>query len=707
MNDRNWRVGLLGAGYILGAHAKVLATMPNAEIVAVCDLSRGRAEEAASQFGIPGVFTSLDEMLKVELDVVHVLLPPNLHIEMARKILEAGRHVFIEKPMGLNSSECQSLVDLAAAKQVKIGVNHNFLFLPSYEKLRQQAADGTLGKLDQVTINWLFPLPLVQFGPFNNWILREPQNLFFEVGPHLVAFMMDLVGPLDRVQTDIFAPIDLPGGNRVYRRWHVHGLRGSTAVDLNLSVKPGFTDRSIVVRGHAATAKCDFDRDIYYRDEPSGYGLLFDNYFTARKMAKQITTDARSNLVKSLINTIKKAPGANPFGMSIENSVRTFYNGLNGVLDSRLDGKFGVGVMAACEQITRQCAFEPAANKSKTWHVLPPNQPPTILVIGGSGFIGRHLVRALTARGLGVRVVTRGMTAAQFALAGLPVELMQGDIADPHFMDRALEGIQVVYDLAKALGNKWEDYYKHDVLVTQNIAERALAKGVRRFIYTGTIDSYYSAKATDIITGETPLDPQIKTRNHYGRSKATCEALLMDLHKRKGLPVVIFRPGIVIGSGCPPAHWGVGMFQSDTRVQLWGDGMHKLPLVLVEDVAAALVLALDKDGIDGKTFLLTDEPLLSGREYVEIISRESGTKIRVEPTPAWKFFMGDLLKEAVKHLIRHPNRRIPSYRDWDSRSHRARYDSSKTMDVLGWRPAGTREALIERGIVAAVRDFMR
>ena len=181
----------------------------------------------------------------------------------------------------------------------------------------------------------------------------------------------------------------------------------------------------------------------------------------------------------------------------------------------------------------------------------------------------------------------------------------------------------------------------------------------------------------------------------------------MDLHKRKGLPVVIFRPGIVIGSGCPPAHWGVGMFQSDTRVQLWGDGMHKLPLVLVEDVAAALVLALDKDGIDGKTFLLTDEPLLSGREYVEIISRESGTKIRVEPTPAWKFFMGDLLKEAVKHLIRHPNRRIPSYRDWDSRSHRARYDSSKTMDVLGWRPAGTREALIERGIVAAVRDFMR
>lgn len=187
MNERSWKVGLLGAGYIINAHAKVLAIMPNVEIVAVCDLSRERAQEAASTFGIPGVFTSLDEMLKADLDVVHVLLPPMLHNEATRTILEAGHHVFLEKPMGLDSSECQSLVDLAAVEQVKLGVNHNFLFLPSYEKLRSQVADGTLGKLDQVTINWFYPLPLIQFGPFNNWILREPQNLFFELGPHLVS----------------------------------------------------------------------------------------------------------------------------------------------------------------------------------------------------------------------------------------------------------------------------------------------------------------------------------------------------------------------------------------------------------------------------------------------------------------------------------------------------------------------------------------
>ncbi len=706
MTQTRWKVGLLGAGFIVESHAKALKTVPNVEIVAVCDRSRDRAEEAAHAFGIPQVFTALDEMLKADIDVVHVLVPPDLHIDLTRQILEAGKHAFLEKPMGLSAAGCQSLVDLAKEKGLKLGVNHNFLFLPSYEKLRKEARDGTLGNLDQITINWLYMLGLIQFGPFNNWMLREPQNLFFELGPHIVAFMMDLVGPLDRLQTDVFRPIDLPGGNRVYRRWHVHGVKGNTGVDLNLSVTPGFTDRSITVRGHAATAKCDFDRDLYYRDEPSGNGILFDNFFTPLGVARQLTRNAFGNLFKALSNTLQKAPAANPFGESIQRSVQAFYETIGSQLDPRLDGQFGVNVIAACEQITQQAAFEPAENRDQPWTVLPPTQKPTVLVLGGTGFIGKYLVQKLCEKGLGVRVVTRGMSSGNIALAGLPVELVQGDLGDPIFMDKALEGIEIVYDLAKALGDKWEDYYKNDVLVTKNIAERALAAGVKRFIYTGTIDSYYSANPNDVITSDTPLDTH-PHRNHYARSKAMCENLLMDLHRSKGFPVVIFRPGVVIGKGCPPAHWGVGMFQSESRMQFWGDGENKLPLVLVEDVADALVLGLGKPGIEGQVFLLTDEPLLSGKEYVDIVSRESGTAIRAEPTPIWKFFLGDAIKEAAKNAIKHPNRKVPSYRDWDSRSHRARYDSSKTKQVLGWKPAGTRQALIERGIIAAVRDFMK
>jgi len=292
---------------------------------------------------------------------------------------------------------------------------------------------------------------------------------------------------------------------------------------------------------------------------------------------------------------------------------------------------------------------------------------------------------------VGIRVATRSRAAARVALDGLPVELVEVELPDA-----ALDGIEVVYDLAKA-----------EPQAVRDIAERAMAKGVKRFIYTGTIDSYYSGNPADAITADTPLDPKIAARNAYARSKAACEALLMALYRDHGFPAVIFRPGIVIGSGCAPAHWGVGRFWAEGRMQFWGDGRHPLPLVLVEDVAQALVLALDKPGIEGHAFLLTGEPLLSGRDYVQALCAASGAPLHAEATPIWKFYLHDLLKEAVKHLIRHPNRRRPSYRDWDSRSHRARYDNSKAKEVLGWRPAATREALIERGVVPAVREFAR
>lgn len=707
MAQRRWKVGLLGAGFICEAHAKSLNRRSDIEIVAICDYDREKAEEAAARFGIRQVFTSLDEMLNAEIDVVHVLIPPDKHTDAARRILESGRHVFLEKPMALVAAECQELVALAAIKKVKLSVDHNFLFLPSFDTLRNDARNGTLGKLDQITINWMYPLGLLQSGPFNNWMLREPGNLFLELGPHLVAFVMDLVGPLNSIKVTVSRPIDLPGGARVYRQWHVHGLKGHTAVDLILSVVPGPPERSVVVRGHGALARCDFDRDLYHRDEPMGYGLLFDNFFTAANVAKQLGGGAVSNLIASIAATLKKFPASNPFGASVASTINCFYETIDGQSDTRLEGQFGVNVIAECERIVAGAEFERPDEARKVWAVIPPVQRPTVLVLGGTGFIGQYLVRALAARGIGVRVATRGMGSAQIALAGLPVELVQGDLANPSFIDAALENIEVVYDLAKATGKNWEDYYKHDVLITQNIAQRALAKGIKRFIYTGTIDSYYSANARHVITSDTPLDPQINARNHYARSKAACETLLMEMHRDKGLPLVIFRPGIVIGKGCSPAHWGVGMYLSDTRVQFWGDGKSKLPLVLVEDVADALVLGLDKPGIEGQTFLLTDEQLLSGRDYVEAVSAACDTRIRVDTTPAWKSYGGDLLKEAAKHLIKHPNRRIPSYRDWDSRSHRSQYDSSKTRDILAWRPAGSREALIERGIVSAVHEHLR
>jgi len=707
MANTKWKVGLLGAGYISEAHAKALRANNNVELYAICDLSLGKAKQVALTFDIPHFFSSLEELLQSDVDVIHILLPPNAHFSTAQQILESGRHVFLEKPMGINSEECQKLVDLAEEKQLKLGVNHNFLFLQSYNELRNKVKDGTLGKLDQVTINWLFPLGLIKFGPFDNWMLREPQNLFLELGPHLVAFLLDLGGPLEHVSTDIFKHLDLPGGARTYRRWNIHGRSEDIGIDLNLSVLPGHSDRSISVRGYAATAKCDYDKDILCIEQPSGSGVHFDSLLTTENIGFQYVKAGVVNFVRAIKGKLKKQPSADPYFESIEQSISSFYTGISSELDPRIQGKFGVQVIQACEQIIQKANFEQPKNSDQVWSVLPPIKKPTVLVIGGTGFIGKYLVAALTKKNVGVRVITRGKGSGQIALAGLPVELMQGNLADSSFVDTALKGIDTVYHLAKTDGQNWNDYYTQDVLVTKNIAERAIVSGIKRFIYTGTIDSYYSADAKEIITSDTPLDPKIESRNLYARSKATCETLLTELSINNNLPLVIFRPGIVIGKGCPPAHWGVGMFESDTRVQLWGNGKNKLPFVLVEDVAQALVLALDAPSIERQTFLLTDKPLLSALDYVNIVSKELGTKLKVEPTPIWKFYLSDAIKEFAKNVIKHPNSRTSNYCDWDSRSHRAQYDSSKTVSELGWKPVGDRDLMIKQGITEAVRAFIQ
>jgi predicted dehydrogenase len=710
MTHKNYRVGLLGAGYILEAHVKALRALPNVTLKAVCDVSRSRAAAAASAYGIPSMFTSLGDMLSAGVDAVHVLVPPQLHTELAGQVLQAGVHALIEKPMGLSSAACTEIADQAQDKGLCLGVSHNFLFMPAYERLRELLRDGTIGRLDHVSLRWLYPLGLVQFGPFNNWILRAEPNVLFELGSHLAAFMVDLVGMPEALHAVAANPIELPGAQRVFRHWSVVAHRGSTSVSLQLSATPGQIDRSVNVRGYAACARMDFERNTLLLEESVVNSGLFDALRQGRASGRSMQSQAWANFRRQFAGTLRKGPQANPFYESVGNAVAAFYRGLDaGQLDSRLDARFGARVIGVCEQIMqiagvaatpRPLQVAPAATKAAT-----------VLVIGGTGFIGKRLVRALLAAGHGVRVLSRSRATAAFELEGLPVDVAEGGLHDAAAVSRAMQGIEVVYHLGKATGQRWQDYVEQDVEPTRVAAQCALDAGVRRFIYTGTIDSYDSAREGSVIDGLTPVDSRIGTRNHYAHSKAECERVLMEMHRNVGkggsLPLVIFRPGIVIGEGAPPAHWGVGMFHSDSRVQYWGDGNNKLPLVLVDDVASALVLALDAPNIEGRSFLLTDDPLLTAREYVDAVSRYSHTRMRAVPTPIWRFALLDAAKELVKHAIGHPNRKRPSYHDWACRRHSARYDSTSTREALGWKPAGTREALIELGIEAAVRRYMR
>ena len=91
----------------------------------------------ASRYGIDRVYASLDEMLAgPRLDAIHVLLPPDAHARAAVEIIDAGVHVLLEKPMVARAEDADALIERARARGVAIGVGHNFLFAPVYERLR-------------------------------------------------------------------------------------------------------------------------------------------------------------------------------------------------------------------------------------------------------------------------------------------------------------------------------------------------------------------------------------------------------------------------------------------------------------------------------------------------------------------------------------------------------------------------------------------
>jgi predicted dehydrogenase/nucleoside-diphosphate-sugar epimerase len=698
----------VGTGYIAEFHARAIGAIEGVELVSVCDTNVSSAKTFTADWNVPAAFDSLESMIDdQELDCIHVLAPPDCHYPLAKTALRSGVHVLVEKPMCTTVDEADELLALARDNGLCLGVNHNFLFAGAYSRLREVLRSGELGPLDHVTFNYFFELRQIRFGPFDSWMLRAPGNVILETGPHVLSALLDLAGTPDDVSAAADRKADLPGGAHVFRRWRVHTSVGRTAVDININVGPGFGQRTIYVRGLFGSAMVDLDADTCTVDRRTPLSVDLDRYRRSRSLARQLRSQAREALADYILSRLKLRQRGNPYQSSIVDSVASFYSGLRSdqALDSRIDGALGRDVVDWCSKIIRAANIEPAvARVPRPQSMLTAR--PTVLVLGGAGFIGRELIRQLLAAGYCVRAMARGSGAVLEELDSSHLEIVRGDIRREADLKAALQGIEFVYHLAHAAGKTWDDNVRNEVEPTRLVGEACLAAKVRRLIYTGTIASYYTGAKAAIITEQTPLDRNIRRRNYYARAKAAAEAVLTEMHRSNRLPVVIFRPGIVIGCGGNPFHWGVGRF-SESVCEVWGDGSNKLPFVLVTDVASALVRGIEVQGIEGRAYNLIDVPLLTARDYLMELQQRAGIKLDVRYRPIWRFYMADLAKWAIKLAVRHPDRiRIPSYLDWESRTQKAIFDCRRARIELGWAPVSDRQRMIDEGIGGSLQSWL-
>jgi predicted dehydrogenase/nucleoside-diphosphate-sugar epimerase len=707
MTGRTLHVGFAGAGYIADWHARALRTVPGLDLLAVCDRDPSRAQGLSSRFAVDATYTDLSSMLAGQrLDAIHVLLPPDQHFAAALESLDAGVHVLLEKPMCLLEEECSVLEERARRNGCVLGVSHNFLHYPIYRQLKKDVAAGRLGRLDCITITWNKDLPQLRAGPFGSWMLQGSGNIILESGVHSVAHLVDLVGVPDSIEARADSPTELPNGVRFFRRWFVRASKGAICVELRFGFGPGFPEHSIELRGSAGTATVDFDNDVYTVRRHLRFEPDFDRYQRLVTEGRGLIRQARRNLARYCLSKFHLSDRGNPFAHSLSSSLASFYSRLTTKGEGSSEGDFSRTVVRTCNAICAAAGVEVSGRKqSPAGSQHRPAVSPAVLVLGGTGFIGASLVRQLLREGEAPRVLLRDVSKAPLAIREAGVDVLSGDCRNAGDLERALEGVRFVYHVARAANARTRSEYQQlDVEVTRNVAQACLRAGVEMLYYTSTIDCYYSGSRT-VIDESTAIDPHIHRRNLYAQAKAASEKMLLEMHRLQGLPVVIFRPGIVIGRGSSPFHWGTAFWAWESICRLWGEGRRKLPIVLVDDVARALASARKVSGLAGESFNLVGDACLTACEYLEELQKALGTEFDVLPTPAWKLFLFDSFKWLVKLMVRHPERRLPSYRDWKTRSFVSTYDCSKAKKVLGWQPTSDRATVIRVGIVDAAHEW--
>lgn len=177
------RVGVIGYGYWGPNIVRNLCGLENAHAEMVCDKSPAALNRARKAH--PGIQTvsDPDEILRSpDIDAVAVITPVWTHYELAKRALENGKHIFVEKPFTLNSAQAEELIELAARKKLTIMVDHTFLFTGAVRKIKELTESGAMGAL------YYYDSLRVNLGLFQHDV-----SVIWDLAPHDLAIMDHII----------------------------------------------------------------------------------------------------------------------------------------------------------------------------------------------------------------------------------------------------------------------------------------------------------------------------------------------------------------------------------------------------------------------------------------------------------------------------------------------------------------------------------
>ena len=189
------KAGVIGCGQIGLAHINGLNSSPNAEVIAVADVSKKRVKAAAKEHNVANAYEDYKELLaNPDIDAITVALPNYLHAAACLDALAAGKHVCCEKPFAMNANEAQAIVSLAKKKRKTFMLGMNFRFNPNVQSVKAHVDNGDLGEVYHARSMWLRRAGIPRIG---SWFTQKKYaggGGMLDIGVHLLDATLHLMG---------------------------------------------------------------------------------------------------------------------------------------------------------------------------------------------------------------------------------------------------------------------------------------------------------------------------------------------------------------------------------------------------------------------------------------------------------------------------------------------------------------------------------
>ncbi len=697
------RVALIGAGVISRVHAEVLRSMPGLRLAAVIDPATDHARALAKQFAIPEVFASVEAALAADaFDRAHVLVPPERHAEVTARLIAGGKPALVEKPLAHDGRTCAVLVRQAEAAGIPIGVNQNFVHHPAFARLLETVRSRRLGPASHASCIYNLPLRQIAARQFGHWMFASPGNLLLEQAVHPLSQIASLAGAIGELRVLPAPPVQIAPGQAIYPKMDIAFDCAEFSASLHFALGQAFPVWSISVVCDDGIAVCDMVANRFHTIGRTRQMEVIDNVASATRTARATIGASLRNASDYSLAQLRLRSRADGFYRSMAESIQGFHAAVDAGRSPVLDAAFGAMIVGVCERMRDQLP-DGATSRVEVVAELPaeaaPRRPaPALAILGGTGFIGAHLVRHCVAEGVPVSVMARSTRGLPEVFAHPLVRLHRGDIRDPAAVEAAIAGAARVVNLAHGGGGgSREEIEASMVGGAETVALACRRAGVLRLVHVGSIAGLYLGPQPRAVTGATPPDRHPDRRADYARAKALCDRMLLEMYERDRLPVVILRPGVVVGEGGSAFHGGLGFFNNEQHCIGWNNGRNPLPFVLAEDAAGAILRACTAEGIDGHCYNIVGDVRPNAREYIAALGDALQRPLRFHPQSPLKLWASECGKWAIK---RAGGRRapLPSLRDMRSRGMRAVFDCADAKRDLAWAPVSDPVVFMRRAV---------